>query len=196
MKKLVQIGEGRAVISMMDVNTPSHMVPDDAIEVDVPDGFSPLGKYVEQDGTLVLVEPAPTKRKDILASVSIEEIQAIAKTELNSAISAVRAKHITKATGQDMLYMAKEAEARQFLNDPLMVFDYPLLESEVRGVITEYQVAQIVLNLSHIWRQIAAVIECYKFEILDMIEKQDISNLWDIIETDHVEEMLLRLSQS
>lgn len=89
----------------------------------------------------------------------LERAKAEAVEAINTAIGAARARHITVIPAQDMIYMAKEAQARAYLasEDP---DDAPLLAVEI-GITapTLYEVAQTVINLADIWRTLAVMLE-------------------------------------
>lgn len=80
---------------------------------------------------------------------------------LNTCIASVRLRFITALPGQDMVYSAKEEEARRYLlEQPEGLEDYPFIAAEL-GTLAEtpHQVAQIWLNMSAHWRQVAAQLE-------------------------------------
>lgn len=89
----------------------------------------------------------------------LEQAKSEAVEAINAAVGAARARHITVLPAQDMIYMAKEAQARAFLasEDP---DDAPLLVVEV-GITapTLYEVAQTIINLADIWRTLAGLLE-------------------------------------
>jgi len=72
-----------------------------------------------------------------------------------------RAKYISVIPGQEMIYLAKEAEAAAFVAGEQG--DYPFLSAEVGETgETLDQVAQVVLNLAAGWRAIGANIEALR----------------------------------
>ena len=72
-----------------------------------------------------------------------------------------RAQYITALLGQDMIYLAKEAEARSWLAAVTPdLADYPLLSAEIGLTApTPDALAQVWLNLAAIWRAAAARLE-------------------------------------
>lgn len=70
---------------------------------------------------------------------------------------------ITDLPGQDMIYLAKEAEALRYLAEtpePADLSSYPLIAAEVGITAPDaYQIAQIWAQLGAMWRQVAAQIE-------------------------------------
>lgn len=92
--------------------------------------------------------------------------------EVNNIVGDVRSRYITTAPGQEMIYLSKEAEARDCLADTGPVpSSYPLLAAEV-GITAETlaQVAQVILNIAGIWRGIAAELETLRFHAIAAIE--------------------------
>nr|RDS95568.1 hypothetical protein DWF04_06045 [Cereibacter sphaeroides f. sp. denitrificans] len=91
---------------------------------------------------------------------------------INRAADAVRRRYVTAITGQDMLYLRKEAEARNYIAavDPDLD-DYPLIAAEV-GITapTAWQVAQVYLGLSAIWISLAAPLETARLGAIATIE--------------------------
>lgn len=83
-----------------------------------------------------------------------------------------RSRHITIAPGQDMIYLAKEAEALRYLADPDPApADYPLICAEVGVTAPDaYQIAQIWAQMAALWRQVAAQIEAARLGAIAQIE--------------------------
>jgi len=106
-----------------------------------------LTAWQVRDGDLVLVTLDPAKRD--------------AKVAVNNAIGAAREMYMTSLPGQEMVYLRKEQEARNWLGaeNPDLV-DYPLMQSEI-GITadTPYQLAQVWLYMSHAWIVIASDME-------------------------------------
>lgn len=77
-----------------------------------------------------------------------------------------RMQFITDVAGQDMIYTAKEAEAIRWVleqPDKSDMTEYPFIAAEI-GVLaaTPLEVAQIWINMAHIWRQEAARTEAIR----------------------------------
>jgi len=92
-----------------------------------------------------------------LASDKLAAAHAAAVAEINAWAAQERLAYITVMPGQDMIYMAKEAEARAYLVDGTIG---PLLSAEVGSTAPDaYQLAQLWVNLAALWRGVAAQIE-------------------------------------
>lgn len=83
--------------------------------------------------------------------------------EMNAAIGRVRERFITQLPGQDMIYKAKEDEARLYLSlnpTPETLDDFPFIRAET-GVLapTPDLVAQTWIGMSSYWREVAAQLE-------------------------------------
>lgn len=94
-----------------------------------------------------------------------------------------RSRHITNIPGQDMIYMAKEAEALRYLaepSEPVDLAEYPLIAAEV-GITAEtaHQMAMAWANMGGLWRSVAAHIEGARLGALKAIaEAKDESTIW------------------
>lgn len=107
-----------------------------------------------------------------LVRVSIEPLKAAARERLASAIAAARTALITDLPGQEMIYLAKEAEARDWLaaTDP-DVADYTLLSAEVGITAPDPDsLAQLWLHLGQLWRGAAAQLEALRMTTLAAID--------------------------
>jgi len=88
-------------------------------------------------------------------------IRASAEAVIDAQADALLAPYMTLTPGRAMTYMAKEAQARQFLEaaspDPA---DYPLIAGEV-GITgdTPQAVAETILAMSRAWHSMGAAIE-------------------------------------
>lgn len=98
------------------------------------------------------------------ASAALDLAKARARARLAAHVSALRAVHITVLPGQDMIYQAKEAEARAWLaTSAANLSDYPLLAAEIGITAPDPdQLAQLWLNMGTLWRQAAAQIEALR----------------------------------
>ncbi len=86
------------------------------------------------------------------------------KTEqqINTLIGEIRSQYITTLPGQDLIYNAKEKEGIAYLNPDQIptLADFPFISAEIGTTgQTAQEVAQVYLNLSHIWRTVAAQLE-------------------------------------
>ena len=96
-----------------------------------------------------------------LAADRLAVAREAAVAEINAWAAQERLAYITVMPGQEMIYMAKEAEARAWLADPAPeMAAYPLLAAEVGITAPDaYQLAQLWVNLAALWRVAAARIE-------------------------------------
>ena len=84
----------------------------------------------------------------------------------------LRQHYITVIPGQEMIYLAKEAEAVRYLAEaPETLTEYQMLSAEV-GVTapTAYELAQLWANMSALWRQVAATIEHIRLSAIYAVE--------------------------
>lgn len=94
-------------------------------------------------------------------AAQIDAAKAAAGATVNAMVGAIRQRFITTTPGQEMIYLAKEAEARMLaLDEAPDPADYPMLAAEV-GITapTLAEVGQVVLNLAVLWRGIGAGLE-------------------------------------
>ncbi|WP_018632153.1 hypothetical protein [Neomegalonema perideroedes] len=100
----------------------------------------------------------------VVASGDLGAAKAAARARLIAHVAAARAALITNLPGQEMVYLAKEAEAEAWLaaRDPDAA-DYPLLAAEVGTTAeTPDQLAQIWLNKGALWREAVARLEALR----------------------------------
>lgn len=103
---------------------------------------------------------------------TLDQVKASARARVVAWAAAERTKYITVLPGQEMIYLAKEAEAVRFVADPAPdMAAYPFLASEI-GVTatTPYELAQVWLFMSQAWRGAAAQIEQARLAALAQIE--------------------------
>ncbi|KEP68422.1 hypothetical protein DL1_12010 [Thioclava dalianensis] len=106
------------------------------------------------------------------ASAALADAKSVAKQAIAAQMTAAREAFVTVLPGQDMVYLAKEAEATAYLADADPdIAHYPLLSAEV-GVTapSAYELAQIWVNMSSIWRGAAASLEKIRLMAVDAIE--------------------------
>lgn len=93
---------------------------------------------------------------------------------INGAAGELRRTFITSIPGQEMLYLAKENEARLFIADPAPnMADYPLIAAEIGPGLTApdaSSLAQLWLNMGSQWRQVAAQIETARLGAVYAVE--------------------------
>ena len=120
--------------------------------------------------TVIRRDPARIAARAMADLVTEKEM---AITSINELVGKARQKYITTAPGQEMIYIAKEAEAKAWLKDLLPdPAAYPLLSAEV-GVTapTTWELAQIWVNVAVYWRGIAAQIEGARMRAIVAIEQ-------------------------
>ena len=87
--------------------------------------------------------------------------QATAQAAVDAAVSAIRRAFISDLPGQEMIYQAKETEARAFLaaSSP-QIADYPFIAAEVgKTADTPDALVRLWLAMAAQWRAVAAQIE-------------------------------------
>lgn len=110
-------------------------------------------------------------------SKDLTALRAAAIAKVNSEAEQQRLKYITPGSGQAMVYLVKENQARACISG--LPGPYPLLEATVgierdpvTGAIaqTVEEVAQIVLGMANQWTSVAAHIEAVRFRAIIAIE--------------------------
>lgn len=109
---------------------------------------------------------------EVRVAEALAEAKSRARADLAAAVAAARAAYITTLPGQQMIYMAKEAEARAYVSDPAPdMVSYPLLSAEIGITAPDaWQLAQIWLAMADIWRSAAAQIEALRLSTAAAIE--------------------------
>lgn len=126
--------------------------------IELPSEPDNLRAYRVVGEKLVLTDLAPLKR-------------ALHDRLLNK-VKELREPLVTNLPGQDMIYLRKEEEAARFLADPEPdMADYLLLSAEV-GITapSAYELAQLWLNMSVLWRQTAAQLEGFRLGLSAQID--------------------------
>ncbi|MBN8294545.1 hypothetical protein JI664_21410 [Rhodobacter sp. NTK016B] len=102
-----------------------------------------------------------------VAAAELAEAKAEAKRHLHDWMAAARRAAITDLPGQDLIYQAKEAEARAWLADPAPdPADYPLLSAEVGITAPDAAaLAALWISLSADWRATAATLEALRMTV-------------------------------
>lgn len=97
----------------------------------------------------------------------LAEAQAAALSRLAEFIAAARTVFITVLPGQDMIYLAKEAEAKAWVADAAPdLAAFPLLSAEVGITAPDAdQLAQLWLNMATLWRIEAARLEALRMSV-------------------------------
>lgn len=107
------------------------------------------------------------------ALAALATARAAARARLTAHITTARAALITVLPGQDIIYQAKEAEARAWIaattaeGEPTPTLDdYPLLAAEIGLTAPDaHSLAQLWLNMAQLWRQAAAELEALRLGV-------------------------------
>lgn len=113
-------------------------------------------------------------RSDASKNKELSALRRKAELRINVMVGEIRGLYITTTPGQDMIYSAKEAEAIAFvsmLSPPADMNEYPFIAGEV-GITasTATGVAQVYLNLSHLWRGLAAQLEQVRLIYISQVD--------------------------
>lgn len=129
---------------------------------DGPDDMAPAqGTYIDLPSQSF---PSLAGLKVIGGSPVYSDLSAVKSASIgrvNTLAGDLRRAFITVLPGQEMIYLAKESEARGWIADPAPeLASYPLLAAEAGLTAPDAdQLAQVWLNLGDQWRQVAAQIE-------------------------------------
>nr|WP_319389627.1 hypothetical protein [uncultured Cohaesibacter sp.] len=99
-------------------------------------------------------------------ALALEKAKSLALDTINTKIAAERAALLTDMVGQEMIYLAKEAEAKawQAATNPDLA-DYPLLAAEVGITANDADtLAALWLSMADQWRQTAARLEAIRLK--------------------------------
>lgn len=120
------------------------------------------------DGMLVEYPPKPYRfskfdfiTKQWIDPRPISTLKQEAMKTLLRWVEQQRQAYVTPLPGQEMIYLAKEAEALRYLNDPEPdLLNYPFISREI-GITgdTGWQVAQVWAYMANLWRETAAQLE-------------------------------------
>lgn len=121
-----------------------------------------LEAWVVEGGAMVLANLGPYRRRAI--------------SRINSRAGEKRLEFITDIPGQQMLYAAKEEEAKSYLAQnpaPTDLAAYPLMAAEVGPGLTAatpLALAQLWMSMAAQWRAMAAMIEQVRLQCIYAIE--------------------------
>lgn len=123
------------------------------------------GFIARWDGSEWSLYVIPSEGADPIPT-TLENMQSIGLTTVDTAIGQIRLAYITEIPGQQMVYQSKEAEAlayEQDLDDPKDMIKYPYIASEATalGVSTD-TVATTYLDLSAQWRTVGVQLEALR----------------------------------
>jgi hypothetical protein len=108
--------------------------------------------------------------------------QQAARAKVNERAGRSRLGLVTDIPGQMAIYQAKEAEARAWLADAApQLADYPLIAAEV-GITapTGSELAQLWLNMAHIFRLAAAASERARMQALAAVDAEAMTQIAEI----------------
>lgn len=105
-----------------------------------------------------------TRTATEIADNTLAEAKSKAVAQIAQTVGAIRRAYITDISGQQMIYQAKEAEAKDFAAQataPTDLTPYPFIAAEVgtSSGATAADVAQTYLQMASAWRAIGAQIE-------------------------------------
>lgn len=120
----------------------------------------------------IAIDLAQLVTADAAAAQALADARAAAYAHLAAHITAARAPLITILPGQEMIYLAKEAEARAWLTATAPdLADYPLLSAEIGLTApTAAELADLWLTMSRQWRMAAAALEALRLTIKAAID--------------------------
>lgn len=118
------------------------------------------------------VEEGHAEQIEVPEVLPLARVKARALSRINEVSGSMRAQYVTVIPGQEMIYLAKETEAARYLADPAPdLAEYPMLSAEVGLTApTAYELAQLWVNMSDLWRGIAAQIETWRLGTIAQIE--------------------------
>lgn len=156
MKACYEIATGNILYTVQD-----DTIPDEA------DGrsFAPI---TEEDARLL------SGRKvidGVVTLVSLVARKTDAVAMLHNTVGAVRSIFVTDLPGQEMIYLDKLTEARAYLVDAQSdLTNYPAIVAEL-GITadTPYELAQLWLNMSAMWKVVSAGIETIRLSAVSAI---------------------------
>ncbi|MDD2868439.1 hypothetical protein [Neomegalonema sp.] len=150
---------------------PQALRPADPPLVEPPEESGERLTLTHEGVTYAVMTPERLRAAGVPGAVVRAALTARARTAarqvLDAHVAAARAAFVTALPGQEMVYLAKEAEAREWAAATAPdLADYPLLSAEV-GVTAETadQLAQVWLNMAALWRSAAARLEARRLGV-------------------------------
>lgn len=172
-KLFYEAATGRPLFTL-DTDNPDILARQTDAYIEIDDGDVDLLAVRVMNGVLTDLpeKPHPTADFDFAQNIwletrTLERIKADAHSRLTEWVSVERTKYMTVLPGQEMIYLAKEAEAYRYLADPDPdQSTYTFIPQEI-GITAQdaYQIAQIWASMSHLWRQIAANVESVRLRL-------------------------------
>lgn len=169
----LQAGDDEFAVRLDDdaqMDDTSHYWRDGEGWVAYPPKPSPHHVYDHAAG--VWVDPRDPAEVDAQAARDLAACRSAAVAQINAAAAELRARYVTVMPGQEIIYLAKEAEALRYLNAPPETLDdYPLLAAEIGLTAPDaHTLAQIWANMAGLWRSVAARIEAARLGAIYRIE--------------------------
>lgn len=114
-----------------------------------------------------MIDWSRMQTSEMSADEALKSAQVQARALLNIRMAKERARFITTLPGQEMIYLAKEAEAVRYVADPIPdLTRFPMLAAEIGITAPDaWQLAQIWLAMADLWREAAAQLEAYRLRI-------------------------------
>lgn len=139
-----------------------------------PDDLAPPGTYIEVADMVYPTLSGLKVQGGAVVMADLTATRAGAIGRINARAGDVRKTFVTDLPGQQMLYLAKEAEARAYVADPAPdMADYTLMSAEIGAGLTApdaWSLAQLWLNMGAQWRQVAGLIETARLGAVYAIE--------------------------
>lgn len=147
-------------------------------------GWYEPSRYYVSDGAAVTYPPRSASHLtfdyaakvwvDARGTADLVAARSAAKAKLNNYVANKRRMIVTDLPGQDMIYLRKEEEGKEYLSlptEPKTLAGFPLIAAEV-GITapTAYQVATIWVMLGSMWVNIAAQLEHLRLSLGAQIE--------------------------
>lgn len=148
------------ILSTVETIDPSVLPIHDGLYIDVPSLPGAIQEYEVSGGALVQKANVTDLRKP----GALEQVR--------TACAEVRALFVTDLPGQEMLYLEKEREAKDWLANPLAPLGtHPLIEAEVGQTgADKTEVANVYITLSAQWKAVAAALESLRITAINAIE--------------------------
>lgn len=148
-------------------------LPEGAVELPEAYSFPDLARLRYRDGTweeredyVPTVEREQTEEdRAIWQATMFDRARAEAVDRINRSVGELRKRIYTDIPGQDAIYLEKRAEAKAYLAlsaEPAGLEDFPLIANEIGPGLTArtaYELAQVWLNRSHLFKQIGGATE-------------------------------------
>lgn len=134
----------------------AHYINDGAI-LDLPPRPGPWAVF--DLATEAWIDPRTPAEIDADDAAALNAARDVARAHVMARVEAIRKAYITALAGQEMIYMAKEAEALRYAGETDLT-GFPMLAAEV-GITapTAADLAALWIATAHQWRAVAAQLE-------------------------------------